>query len=193
MNELLNFREIRNVEEEIIFQSLSKLSSKIVQFLKTSQKNLYISFKQLNIKSNYPCIYLDSNQFRKKLDLIELRNKISSIGLFFGFIKKGKFYLSLEGAEFLYHRGKFSEIKRVYVNKNGEKAILYGNNILKNMLSKKSFSFEEKDFLLIFNENDEILAIAQAKIEKKSIEYLKPKDVIALNLSDKGIYLREKQ
>jgi hypothetical protein len=47
--------------------------------------------------------------------------------------------------------------------------------------------------LLIFNELNEILAIAQSKYESKNLQQLKPKDIIAFNLSDKGIYLRKKQ
>ena len=61
------------------------------------------------------------------------------------------------------------------------------------MVIKTSKNLQEKDFLLVFNEMNELLAIAQFIVESNVLQYLKPKDIIALNLSDKGIYLREKQ
>ena len=193
MIESLKFREINEIEKVIIFHSLSKISPKIFQFIIRSKKILYSSLKELNSKTTYPGIYLASNYFQVEIDLIEFNDKIHSVGQYFGFIKRGKFYLSLEGAEFLYKQGNLSDIKNIYVNSKGEKSILYGNNVLKNMIIKTFSNLKKGDFLLIFNNLHEILAIAQSKVESKNIKQLKPKDTIAFNLSDKGVYLREKQ
>jgi len=193
MTESSNFREINDIESKIISKSLFNISPNILEFLKRSEKKLYISLRKSDLKTNYPFLYLISNTFQEDINLIENKSNIYSAGLYFGFIKKGDFYLSLEGAEFLYRQGTGSGIKRIYVNKKGEKSILYGNNILKNMVIKTSSNLQKGDLLLIFNELNEILAIAQSKYESKNLQQLKPKDIIAFNLSDKGIYLRKKQ
>ncbi|MFX0034213.1 MAG: hypothetical protein ACFE9I_01070 [Candidatus Hermodarchaeota archaeon] len=193
MIESSNFREINEIEKEIIFQTLSTISPNFSQFMIRSKNILYISFKELNSKTNYPNTFLVSNLFQENLGLIKLNSKIHSLGLYFGFFKRRRFYLSLEGAEFLYKKGMLSAIKFLYVNKKGEKSILYGNNILKNMILKIPSNIQKEDYLLIFNEIDEILALAQSKVESKNIKQLNPEDLVAFNLSDKGIYLREKQ
>ena len=154
---------------------------------------LYISLKKGNSKSIYPSIYLISNYLQEQINLNELNDKIYSLSLYFGFIKRSGFYISLEGTEFLYKRGIFSDNKFVYVTKKGEKSILYGNDILKDMVIKTPSNLQKGDFLIIFNEMNEILGIAQSKVERESLKQFKPKNVIAINLSDKGYYLRKKQ
>lgn len=193
MIESTNFRQINEIEKEIISKSLSKISPKIMQILIRSKKKLYISLIESNLKTNFPSIYLLSNDFLKGLDLIEVKTKIYSVGLYFGFIKKGNFYISLEGAEFLYKQGTLSDLKRLHLNNKGEKSVLYGNNILKKTVIKTPSNLQKGDFLLICNKLNEILAIAQSKVNNKNLQNLKPNEVIAFNLSDKGMYLREKQ
>ncbi len=187
------FRKINEIENKIISESLSKFSPNILKFLIESKKQLYISIIESKKKTNYPTVYLVSNDFQKIIDLNGFKGKIYLVNLYFGFIKKSYFYLSLEGTEFLYKQGNLSDINRLYLNKKGEKSVLYGNHISKNMIVKTSSHLEKGDFLLIFNEFDEILAIAQSKSDTNILQHLQPKDIVALNLSDKGIYLREKQ
>ena len=193
MIESSNFRKINEIENKIISESLTKISPQILKFLTESKKDLYISIIESNRKTKYPRVYLVSNDFLKTIDLNRLKDKIYSINLFFGFIKKSVFYLSLEGAEFLYQQGNLLDLNRILLNEKGEKSILYGNNVLKNMIIKTSPNLEKGDFLLIFNESDEIIAIGQSKVDINTLQPLQPKDTIAINLSDKGIYLREKQ
>lgn len=193
MIESSNFRQINEIEKEIIIQSLSKISPNIIQFIIRSKNMLYISLKKGNSKTNYPSIYLASNYFQEEIDLIEFNDKIYSLGLYFGFIKRGRFYISLEGAEFLYKKGILSDDKFIYVNKKGEKSILYGNDILKNWVTKTPLNLQKQDFLLIFNKLNEILAIAYSEVESKILQQLKPNDVVATTLNDKGFYLRKKQ
>jgi len=193
MNDLENFRQINEIEKKIIIQSLSKISPNIFQFIIRSKKMLYISLKKGNSKTFYPSIYLTSKYFQKEIDKIEFNDKIYSVGLFLGFIKRGRFYISLEGTEFLYKKGILSDIKYIYVNKKGEKSILYGNDILKNWVTKTPLNLQKQDFLLIFNKLNEILAIAYSEVESKILQQLKPNDVVATTLNDKGFYLRKKQ
>jgi len=193
MSESSNFRQINEIEKKIIIQSLSKISPNIFQFIIRSKNLLYISLKKGNSKTFYPSIYLTSKYFQKEIDKIEFNDKIYSVGLYFGFIKKGRFYISLEGTEFLYKKGILSDIKYIYVNKKGEKSILYGNDILKNWVTKTPLNLQKQDFLLIFNKLNEILAIAYSEVENKILQQLKPNDVVATTLNDKGFYLRKKQ
>jgi len=193
MIESSHFRQINEIEKEVISKSLSNISPNYLQILKRSKKKLYISIIESNLKTEYPTIYLVSDEFLKIINLSAFENKIYSAGLYVGFIKKGKFYLSLEGAEFLYSQGILSDLKRIDLNEEGEKSVLYGNNILKNMVVKAPSNLQKGDFLLIFNNLNEILAIAQSKVSNKVLQNLKPNDIIATNLCDKGIYLRKKQ
>lgn len=187
------FRKINEIESKIISESLGKISIKFLKFLEESKKKLYISIIDSNRKAQYPKIYLVSDDLLGIIDLNEFKDKIYSTSLFFGFIKKSIFYLSLEGAEFLYKQGNFTNSNFIYLNRKGEKSVLYGNHILKKMVAKKPTKLEQGDFILFLNDEDEILAIGQSKVDINTLKNAKPNDIIALNLSDKGIYLREKQ
>ena len=118
---------------------------------------------------------------------------IISAGIYFGFIKKNKFRLSLEGAEFLLNLHFFSERHLATVNNDGEKAILYGNQILRKMIVKISNKVKKNDFILVFNQSNELICIARSQVNFEDIRNLKNNDIIAFNLIDKGYYLRKKQ
>jgi ribosome biogenesis protein Nip4 len=193
MNESSNFRKINNIECKIISESLAKISPEILNFLKESKIELYITKIELSLKANYLKVFLVKDNFLKNINLNGYRDNIYLINLYFGFIKKSIFYLSLDGAEFLYKQGNLSDLKNIHLNDKGEKSVLYGNNILKNMVVKTSLNLKKGDFLLVFNEFDEILAIAQSKVDIFTLKDSNSNDIIAINLNDKGIYLREKQ
>jgi ribosome biogenesis protein Nip4 len=187
------FRYLNQIEKKIIKNSLLTNSSNLVSNFTELENNLCINIKKRTMPNIFPKIYLLSDELKNLLKKLTDTESISLGGLYFGFIKRGKFYLSLEGAEFLYKKGLISDLKQLYVNKRGEKSVLYGNNILKHMLIKKSYDFGEKDFMLVFNEKNEIIAISRATVESDQVQNLRAEDLIAINLSDKGIYLREKQ
>ncbi|MFX1373518.1 MAG: PUA domain-containing protein [Promethearchaeota archaeon] len=192
MNDNLYFRRINEIEKQIIINNYSNISIEFSKIIENLTTRLYISIDKLKTKNKFPNIYLIPESQIKLLTTLD-NNKIISVGLYFGFIKKGNFYLSLEGAEFLYFNKIISGFKKVQVNNNGEKSILYGNNLLKKMILAILDSFEQNDILLIFNKNEEILALAQSKIDYQFIQKVHPNKVIAKNLIDKGFYLREKQ
>jgi len=193
MKDFAMFRSTNQIEKKIIKNSLSKNFSNRISDFEEFEKGLYVFIKKQTSYNNFPKIYLLSEELKKLLTNVNVYNNISLGGLYFGFIKRGEFFLSLEGAEFLYKRGLISDVVQLHVNIRGEKSILYGNNILKNMLIKKSYNFKEKAILLVFNKEKEIIAISRSMIEGNQIQKLKPEDLIAVNLSDRGMYLREKQ
>ncbi|MFX0004965.1 MAG: PUA domain-containing protein [Candidatus Hodarchaeota archaeon] len=174
-------------------KSLSAISSNIFSDFQDLKNSIYISIEKRIETNNFPKIYLISSELKQILKNPNIYDYINLVGLYFGFIKRGEFFLSLEGAEFLYARGLIPNLVQVHVNEGGEKSVLYGNNILKNMVVKKSYNFKENSFLIIFNKEEEIIALGRAIIDSNQIQNLKPEDLIAINLSDKGIYLREKQ
>jgi len=192
MNETLEFRKINEIEEKIIITSLTKISSEFQQIINDFKQFLYFSTESLTSRSKFPKIFLISKDQNILLQSLNY-DRIISVGLYFGFIKKGNFHISIECAEFLLKNNVLSDLKKLYVNNKGEKSILYGNNILKNMIIKFPISLRKKDLLLIINKNDEILALALSKFDFQDIQEAKPKDVIAINLIDKGMYLRVSQ
>lgn len=195
MNKTENFRKINENELQIIEVSLSKISPKISIFLKKVQYHFYISFKNTDSIKEYPTIYLIPSNLTKIMNMVTpiLNASINSAGLYFGFIKKNQFFLSLEGTEYLFKEGAYLDNNLIQVNEDGEKSILYGNNVLKTMIAKISPSVKKNDFLLVFNQKSELIAIARSQLDCFSIENLNPKAIVALNLIDKGYYLRKKQ
>lgn len=187
------FRNINKVEKKIIQNSFSRISLKLISVLSNLEHLIYVSFNNITSKEKFPLIYLITNKQREIIERIDAKEKITSGGLYFGFLKKGDFFLSLEGAEFLYKQEIFKEFKRIYINEKGEKSILYGNNILKNMVFRLPDNLEENDFLLVLNKKEELIAIATSQTNSKNVQKLKSNEVIAVNLSDKGYYLRKKQ
>ncbi|MHA2008467.1 MAG: hypothetical protein ACXABO_13725 [Promethearchaeota archaeon] len=187
------FRQINEIENKIILNSLSAINSKLPLIFDDNNIHLYISFNKLNSRDNFPLIYLLTNDQRKTLKILNLNNSIYAAGLYFGFIKKSNYYLSLEGAEFLYRSEIFADFKLLFVNENGEKSILYGNNVLKRMVINEPSNLLKGDFLLVFNKINEIIAIAKVVINLHDTSNIEPNKIIAINLNDKGGYLRKKQ
>jgi ribosome biogenesis protein Nip4 len=193
MNQRKNFRLINNIEREIIVKSLSKISTKITSFLNKTSYDCFISINYNKSQTIYPSIFLLSenvihllNQYRRMINL-------SSAGLYFGYIKRGNFFLSLEATEFFKNLSCFLPEQSIFLTDKGEKSTLYGNNIEKNMISQISTKLKKKDFLLIFNQKNELIAIAISKVDYDVYQKLNPNDLVALNLTDKGYYLRHKQ
>jgi len=193
MEEKNYFRRINEKERIIIFNSIQKISQEFLSIFNDFENNLFISLNEPIRKNKFPKIYLILDNLKEIINKVNFRDKIYSAGLFFGYIKKGKFQVSLEGLEFLYKQGKSSKFHHLYVNEKGEKSVLYGNDIIKSMIIKKFSHFNKNDLLIILNDGHEILAITQALINFESIEKLNLESKIAYNLVDKGYYLREMQ
>ncbi len=129
----------------------------------------------------------------KVINNLELKAYIISAGINFGFIKRNRFLLSLEGAEFLLNLNLFTRSHQLYINELGEKSILYGNKVLKNMIALVNHNLKKNDFLLVFNQKKELIALAKSQVDYNRIKILDSDEFIAINLIDKGYYLRIKQ
>jgi len=193
MRDLKTFRLVNKIETKMIYDSFIKLSPNILPFFEKNDYRLYISLNGLEAESKFPSIYLISEKQSILLEKVLKAVIVRSAGVYFGFIKKGNFFLSLEGLEFLFKSNLFSDLKRINVSDKGEKSILYGNNVLKNMIIKIPINTKQKDILVVLNKFDEVIAIAQSKHDHQNIQKLKPKEIIAINLNDKGYYLRRNQ
>ncbi len=193
MRDLKTFRLVNKIELTMIYDSLVKLSPQLLPLFEKNNYRLYISLNKLDAESKFPSIFLISEDQSILLEKVLKAVIVRSAGVYFGFIKKGIFFLSLEGLEFLFKSNLFSDLKRINVSDKGEKSILYGNNILKNMILKIPINIKQKDILVVLNKFDEVIAIAQSKHDHQNIHQLKPKEIIAINLNDKGYYLRKNQ
>ena len=99
----------------------------------------------------------------------------------------------MEGTEFLFNHGVFSHKDFILINEKGEKSILYGNDLLKKMIEKVPDSFKMKEFLLVLNQKQELIAICSTQCDSISYKDLKLENTVAKNLVDKGYYLRKEQ
>ena len=193
MNDNITFRKINEIEWKMIKNSLLKISKKILSFLTQIEMELFIRFDSLNKKSLYPLIYLVPRELINSINDVNKKCNIICSGLYFGMLKKGEFYLSLEGADFLLFFKCFSDEDKLYVNNEGEKSILYGNHILQKYVTKYSPNIYKNQFLLVLNNSDELVALAKSRVDYLQSKMLEPEDILALYLIDKGYYLREEQ
>jgi len=193
MNETRIFRRINAVETKIIANSINTISTELSLIFDSLNELLYILINNSTTKKDYPSIYLITDKQQKLIDESNLLNRIYAAGLYFGFLKKGDFYFSIEGVEYIYNNGIFTDFKQLQLTESGEKSFLYGNNILKKMVRKSPDNLKEKDFLLILNKIDEIVGLGISRANNNTISNLKPSDVFAINIKDKGQYLRRRQ
>lgn len=193
MSETRIFRRINTIETKFIINSIKTISTELLPIFDSLKELLYILINNSTIEKDYPSIYLITDKLQKILNNVNFLNRIYDAGLYFGFIKRGEFYFSIEGVEYLYKNGIFTKFKLVNLNANGEKSFLYGNSILKKMVRKSPDTLEKEDFLLILNSFNEIIGLGISRVNNEILLNLKPSDVFAINIKDKGEYLRRRQ
>ncbi|TFG02530.1 MAG: hypothetical protein EU540_01345 [Promethearchaeota archaeon] len=193
MKNLKNFRIINNTEKTIIINSLSRISRDILTIFERNDYMLFIGLNEKGLTNDFPIIFLVPTYLKNTIDKLGEKESIVSAGIYFGFIKKNQFRLSLEGAEFLLNLNLFPENHLAIVHNKGEKAILYGNHLLAKMIIKISNEVKKNDFLLVFNPSNELICIARSQVEFEEFQNLKANEIVAFNLIDKGYYLRKKQ
>ena len=187
---LKNFRALKNSEFELIEAALVQISPKIVSYFQEQRALLFVS-KFGNKDENL--IYLITEEINKVLKRFQQTIDIISAGIYLGFIVRGKFFLSLEGAEILLKEELVPEQRFIKVNKEGEKAILYGNQIEKKMILDPSSNLKKNSLILIFNQLNELIALGNVVVELENFEIFNERDILIKNLVDKGYYLRRKQ
>ncbi len=97
MNDTRIFRNINKIEINIIANSARKISTKLLPVLDILNRFLYILINKSPTEKIFPKIFLITNEQQKVIEEGNITNKIYSAGLYFGFIKKGDFYFSIEG------------------------------------------------------------------------------------------------
>ncbi len=193
MRDLNNFRLINKIEKSIINNSLQKFSTKILLYIRQENYRFYIFFNEQKDAIKFPLIFLVSHEKSIFLEE-ELKNEnVIAASVYLGFIKKGEFHLSLEGAEFFLKRSLIQDRNILKVSNKGEKAILYGNSVVKGMVTDISSDLQKNTLMLVLNESRELLALALSEIDFSKYKILSQGDLVAKNLTDKGIYLRRKQ
>jgi len=185
-----NFRTLKNSEFESIKAALVQISPKIGSYFQERRSLLYLSIFG-NEDENL--IYLITEEVNKVLKRFQQIVDIISAGIYLGFIARGKFFLSLEGAELLLKEKLIPEQRFIKVNKEGEKAILYGNSIEKKMILNLSSEVKKNSLILIFNHLNELIALGNVVVELENFDLLNERDILIKNLVDKGYYLRRKQ
>lgn len=192
-----NLRKLNQTEIKIISNTLSKISNRMISFLKKNEVHLYVLISNDESKIIYPKIFFVSSKLINTIESLAKKSNIVSIGVYLGFIKRGKFLLSIEGAEFLNEHGVIPEGYKWFVNNEGEKAIFYGNDIQKkmiNLLSNRSKKVLKKgELTFFFNTEKELISIGLIKSTTIDYEKLDSHEIVAQNLIDKGYYLRKDQ
>lgn len=187
------FRLINKIEKSIINNSLLKLSSEVLSYFKKIDYRFYIFVNDDQAENKFPLIFLVSYENSNILEERLKNEQICAAGIYFGFIKKGIFNLSLEGAEFLHNHQILLNNNKITISEQGEKSILYGNDILKSIITNIPPELKKNNLLAVFNQRNEIIAIARATIDSSSFQNLKKNQKVAQNLVDKGYYLRKRQ
>ena len=187
------FRLINKIEKSIINNSLLKFSSEVLSYFKKKDYRFYIFINDEQTKNKFPLIYLVPYEISNFLEEKLKNENINTAGIYFGFIKKGIFHLSLEGAEFFLNKNIIPNQFILIVTNKGEKAILYGNPIIKKMVFNIPSDLQKKAILLVLNESRKLIALARSEINYSNYNLLNQEDLVAKNLIDKGYYLRKKQ
>jgi len=190
---LKNFRQINETERKIIDLALNALTPNLRAHNYDIYSKFYISIEENNRGPNFPQVYLLPKENIATLKKLKNIDNIKSAGLYFGFIMKGNFHLSIEGTAYLLSSNLIPKEKIIIINNDAEKSTLYGNNISKGMIETIPESFYRKDLLLVLNPANELIALVQSKVDYIQYSDLNSDDVVAVNLVDKGYYLRRER
>ena len=190
MRDFKNFRPLDEIESRIIHTTLNQLSSNITLFIENKSLKLFCS---VLIQDGRQLVYLISEKLQKIIHNFQNNVSITSAGLYLGFLSRNTFFLSLEGAEFFLKEKLIPDQRIFNVTNKAEKAILYGNPIIKRMILNCPSDLKKNAILLVLNESREIIALARSEMDYGNFKLLDQNDLVAINLNDKGYYLRRKQ
>ncbi len=188
-----NFRALNEYEKNLILSELSIISDSLRSHIEQRKSQLFVLIPRLDKQEKYPQIFMIQTPFHEKVLNFQIKENIEEIGIYFGFIKRGNFFLSIEAAQYFEDLHLIPEGIKIYLNEKGSKAILYGNNIEKGMVEEFPSNLRKNKIYFIFNPFKELIAVGLSLIEQIEIEDLQINGNVAINLIDKGYYLREEQ
>ncbi len=183
---IISLRKINTQEREVIKESLTDISDKICDFIANKKYKIYLSTINKTLFLVPEELTVDLQNFSKDF-------KIVQSGIPLGFIRNKRFYLSLEAAELFFRSNLIDHRKFLVLNDKGEKSVLYGNPIKKEMVLNFSPEIQNNKLIFFLNNNKELLGIGLSEINLEIFKNLNFKDEVAMNLIDKGSYLRKKQ
>jgi len=187
------FREGSEFEKKLILQGLETISAKLKSYIHAHQNQLFLLVPKREKNAMYPKVFFIPKNLIDIIYQIQKKAKIREAGTYLGFIKRGKFHLSMEGAELFISLQLLEERDEIVLNERGTKAILYGNNIKKNMIKRFPDKFEKNKVYFILNPLKELIAIGLSLKGQANVDRLDDNREIALNLIDIGYYLRQNQ
>lgn len=189
------FRPLNEYENKMVFKELSQISPKVSEVFKEMKNSFFIKPKSNLDINKFPLVFFINEETKKVIRNIRSKGNIESGGIYFGFIKEGKFFMSLEAAEFFFHLNLFKNSQKIVLTEQGEKAVLYGNDLKKSMIQRYPKELKKEEYTILVNQNGEFCALAVSKFNGYDIqEILNSSDkLIAKNLVDKGYYLRKEQ
>lgn len=187
------FRKLNKNEKKIVKDSLHNISDKIWEYFLEEQYEIYIKISESKKNKTSLELFLVPQQLEPEINKIKNLTTINFTGIPLGFIKNKRLFLSLETAELLFNLHKIDPRIILILNENGEKSVLYGNLIKKSMILEISSEVQANRIVFLINKNQEFLGLGLLKINYEKYRKLKNNDNIALNLVDKGSYLRRDQ
>jgi len=187
------FRKLNKNEKKIVKDSLHNISDKIWEYFLEEQYEIYIKISESKKNKTSLELFLVPQQLEPEINKIKNLTTINFTGIPLGFIKNKRLFLSLETAELLFNLHKIDPRIILILNENGEKSVLYGNPIKKSMILEISSEVQANRIVFLINKNQEFLGLGLIKANYEKYRKLKNNDNIALNLVDKGSYLRRDQ
>ena len=187
------FRKLNKNEKKIVKDSLHNISDKIWEYFLEEQYEIYIKISESKKNKTSLELFLVPQQLEPEINKIKNLTTINFTGIPLGFIKNKRLFLSLETAELLFNLHKIDPRIILILNENGEKSVLYGNPIKKSMILEISSEVQANRIVFLINKNQEFLGLGLSKINYEDYRQFENEDEIALNLVDKGSYLRKDQ
>lgn len=187
------FRKLNKNEKKIVKDSLHNISDKIWEYILKEKYEIYIQISESKKNKTSLELFLVPQQLEPEINKIKNLTTIKFTGIPLGFIKNKRLFLSLETAELLFNLHKIDPRIILILNENGEKSVLYGNPIKKSMILEISSEIRVNTILFLINKNQEFLGLGLSKINYEDYRQFENEDEIALNLVDKGSYLRKDQ
>lgn len=139
-------------------------------------------------KESQKTIYLISQSWLQYIKQLPSGYTYHTMGLQLGNLTEDKFKLSLAALEKL--SGLTSNI--VKVSEHGALLFTYGRSILKESIIELDSSLGKNSKVIVLDENSECLGLAELSVDASKVHKLRPEKLVAKNISDIGLYIRQR-